>query len=128
MRMRDDKPDGNHKSIVTKILQSIKDGVELEAVSQPLNLISIRTGLMIAINQGGLDQRGLESQRSAEAGSGSGPAAAASAQAGGSRARGFFWEIGRRICPASYDWWTKEVVCGVGTGLGNPGHFRCCIQ
>jgi mRNA guanylyltransferase len=33
MRMRDDKPDGNHKSIVDKILQSIRDGVELEAVS-----------------------------------------------------------------------------------------------
>jgi len=31
--MRDDKPDGNHKSIVDKILQSIRDGVELEAVS-----------------------------------------------------------------------------------------------
>lgn len=32
MRFRDDKPAGNHKSIVEKIIQSIADGVEKDAV------------------------------------------------------------------------------------------------
>lgn len=33
MRIRDDKPHANHKSIMQKILISIEDGVELGAVS-----------------------------------------------------------------------------------------------
>lgn len=33
MRFRDDKPHGNHKSVVEMIIQSIADGVEKEAVS-----------------------------------------------------------------------------------------------
>lgn len=32
MRFRDDKPNANHKSIMRKIIDSISDGVELEAV------------------------------------------------------------------------------------------------
>jgi len=32
MRFRDDKPHGNHKSVVEGIIQSIADGVEKEAV------------------------------------------------------------------------------------------------
>lgn len=31
-RFRDDKPHGNHKSTVAKVLESIADGVEMEAV------------------------------------------------------------------------------------------------
>jgi mRNA guanylyltransferase len=33
MRFRDDKPQGNHRSVVENIIQSIADGVEKEAVS-----------------------------------------------------------------------------------------------
>lgn len=33
MRFRDDKPHGNHKSVVDNIIQSIIDGVEKEDVS-----------------------------------------------------------------------------------------------
>ena len=32
MRFRDDKPHGNHKSVVDNIIQSIIDGVEKEDV------------------------------------------------------------------------------------------------
>lgn len=33
MRFRDDKPAGNHLSTVEKVINSIRDGVEKEAVS-----------------------------------------------------------------------------------------------
>jgi mRNA guanylyltransferase len=36
MRFRDDKPQGNHRSIVEDIIQSIADGVEKDAVSTVL--------------------------------------------------------------------------------------------
>jgi len=33
MKFRDDKPNGNHRSVVENIIQSILDGVEKDAVS-----------------------------------------------------------------------------------------------
>ena len=38
MRFRDDKPQGNHRSVVENIIQSIADGVEKEAVSSSSTL------------------------------------------------------------------------------------------
>lgn len=38
MRIRDDKHHGNHKTIVTKIIDSIKDGVEEDEVRSALIL------------------------------------------------------------------------------------------
>jgi mRNA guanylyltransferase len=38
MRFRDDKPHGNRKSVVEKIIQSIADGVERETVSSTLSI------------------------------------------------------------------------------------------
>lgn len=35
MRIRDDKPNANHKTIMQKIIVSIEDGVEIEAVGVP---------------------------------------------------------------------------------------------
>jgi len=48
IRFRDDKPHGNHKSVVQKIIESIRDGVEKEALldkSMPIrNAWKIRHG------------------------------------------------------------------------------------
>ena len=42
MRFRDDKPHGNHRSIVEDIVQSIADGVEKDTVSALLaNVINV---------------------------------------------------------------------------------------
>jgi mRNA guanylyltransferase len=34
MRFRDDKPNGNHRSVVDNIIQSVSDGVEKDAVGE----------------------------------------------------------------------------------------------
>ena len=36
MRFRDDKPQGNHRSVVENVIQSISDGVERDAVGAVL--------------------------------------------------------------------------------------------
>ena len=41
MRFRDDKPHGNHRSIVEDIVQSIVDGVEKDTVSALLASVVI---------------------------------------------------------------------------------------
>jgi mRNA guanylyltransferase len=47
MRFRDDKPQGNHRSVVENIVQSIVDGVEKDTVSGLLAiLVSVMTRLL----------------------------------------------------------------------------------
>ncbi|KAF8912102.1 mRNA capping enzyme [Gymnopilus junonius] len=49
MRFRDDKPNGNHRSVVENIIQSIADGVEKEALLERSNVI--RTAWKIRLGQ-----------------------------------------------------------------------------
>jgi hypothetical protein len=39
MRFRDDKPNGNHRTVAENIIQSIVDGVEKDAVSSYVSLV-----------------------------------------------------------------------------------------
>ncbi len=51
MRFRDDKPQGNHRSVVENVLQSIADGVEKDAVGGcSRELQAVRRGELIFIN------------------------------------------------------------------------------
>lgn len=54
MRFRDDKPHGNHRTVVHKIIESIRDGVEKEAVS--LFLLSNERSLILGLCQKLLDR------------------------------------------------------------------------
>jgi mRNA guanylyltransferase len=40
LRIRDDKPNANHKSIMEKIMISIEDGVDIEAVRRLCQAVS----------------------------------------------------------------------------------------
>lgn len=44
MRFRDDKPNGNHRDVVEKIIQSIVDGVEKDIVSAQCPLVLRTSG------------------------------------------------------------------------------------
>ena len=70
MRFRDDKPNGNFKTVVENIIQSIADGVEKDAVCiyPTIDLLQIHLPILTVVVTFELYQKCLESQTGSESG------------------------------------------------------------